>query len=606
MITKILTTFFLFSFLFTFSKQKDSVSVYNKISIISSEKNLTINDVVSKFNNNNFQKEKINRIYKKLGNKNWWFNIPIKKSNENYYLTLSSSYISYGKLYLNDSDSITPLHQISYFKEFPYKFFFYRHPTWVIPANSFRDTEALLNIKNGGSRTRLEFHLETNNQFLKRTQLEYIQFGLFLAFLTSMIIILLYFSILKKEYSVLFYAVYILCMIIEFLAGKGLGIQFIWSDFPFVAKNIRSLSQTIAVFCMGYFYVKFYTFSKKEIISKNIFRWGTYVTIPLIILYIYKYLIGGMMYLYIYVWIILKIIILIWLINHIYLVRKKRIPSYLVFAFALPIISLIVSQGINPKNTDGYSWIYGTANIFYIALVIEILCFTRYIFSSVIKSQKQYTQLKKISDELKYNFQNKTIEIQQNERNKLLSNVHDSFGGYLEALKLRLLHKSEGTPEKIQEILDSFYDEYRYLLNSLYSPKINSENFTDNLIEFIDKINEVSNNIIKHSFSFNNTEISQHKCVHLYRIISELITNAIKYSKATEIHVKMYQENRNNIILEVADNGIGFTISNTKSDSYGLKSIKNRIKEMKGTLDINSTNNKGSSFIIKIPKNEES
>ena len=80
-----------------------------------------------------------------------------------------------------------------------------------------------------------------------------------------------------------------------------------------------------------------------------------------------------------------------------------------------------------------------------------------------------------------------------------------------EALKLRLLHKSEGTPEKIQEILDSFYNEYRYLLNSLYSPKINSENFTDNLIEFINKINEVSNNIIKHSLSFNNTEISQYK-----------------------------------------------------------------------------------------------
>lgn len=603
MITKLLTTTLLFFFLFTFSQQKDSISIYNKIEVVSSKKELTIHEVVSNFKNNNFRKEKINHIYKKLGNKNWWFNIPVKKSNEDYYLTLSSSYISYGKLYLNNSDSITALHQISYFKEFPYKFFFYRHPTWVIPANSFKNTEAVLNIKNGGSRTRLEFHLETKNQFLKRTQLEYIQFGLFLAFLTSMIIILLYFSILKKEYSVLFYAVYILCMIIEFLAGKGLGIQFIWSDYSFVTKNIRSLSQTIAVFCMGYFYMKFYTFSKREVLSKNIFKWGTYLTIPLIILYIYKYFAGGMMNLYIYVWVILKIIILIWFINHIYLVRKKRIPSYLIFAFALPIISLILSQGINPKNTDSNWWIYGTANIFYIALVIEILCFTRYIFSSVIKSQKKYTQLKKISDELKYNFQNKTIEIQQNERNKLLSNVHDSFGGYLEALKLRLLQKSENTPEKVQEILDSFYNEYRYLLNSLYSPKINSENFIDNLIEFCDKINKVSNNVIKPHFSFKNTEISQHKCVHLYRILSELITNAIKYSKATEIHVSLYQ--KNNIILEVIDNGIGFNINNEKLNSYGLKNIKARIEEMKGTLEINSTKNHGSSFVIKIPKNEE-
>lgn len=600
---KLLYTLFLLSYLCSFSQLKRS-ELYNNLSYYKTQdNNLLPEDVFKKLKTGEFKKEKDFKIYKKLGNNTWWFHLPITKSNDNYlYLTHSYPYLAYGKVFHKNSTGIDSLHRVSYIKNFPFKYVFYRHPTWKIPAKE--NCDILLKLKNGGSRTRLEFHLETENEYLKRVQNEYLVFGFFIAILTSLIIILLYFSILKKEYSVIFYVVYIFLMLIEFLAGKGLGIQYLWHDSNFLTTSIRSFSQTLGVFFMGLFYLNFYKLKSNDNKYKLPFKIGILATIPLILIYVYKAFFGGLGNYYLYVWIILKLIAIAWLINHLILAKNKKIPHYLMIAFILPIISIVISQNINPSANSYNFWFYGGINFYYVALIAEILIFTRFIFSSVIEDQKKYVELKKASDELQYNFQNKALEIQQNERNKLLSNVHDSFGGYLEALKLRLLQKSENTPEKIQEILDGFYKEYRYLLNDLYSPKINSENFIENLIEFCGKINQLSNNIIKHNFSIKDTQLTQEKCVHLYRIVSELTTNAIKYSEASEININLSQDNENNIILSVKDNGIGFDKTQIKNNSYGLNNIKDRAKQINATVDISSEINHGTNVTVYIPKDE--
>ncbi len=418
-----------------------------------------------------------------------------------------------------------------------------------------------------------------------------------------MTLILVFFAVLKKEYAVLFYAAYIVTVFFEFLAGKGLGVQYIWSDSVFFINNIRSFSQTIGVFCIGFFYVKFYKLNKNQKIPKGIFEWGAYLTIPLILLYVYKFFFGGLITLYLYVWTILKIIAFIWVLNHIYLTIKKQLPIYLVIAFILPILAVINGQIMNPEVHDIVAIKYSGPNVYYLALSLEILLFTRYIFGTVIDTQRSYFKLKKVSDELKYNFQNKTLEVQQQERNKLVNNVHDTFGGYLEALKLRLLQKNENTPEKVQEILDAFYKDYRYLLNSLYAPKINSENFITSLVEFCEKLDKLTSQKITHNFNLNGIDLQQEKCVHIYRIISELTTNAIKYSKSSKINISILQQKSRKVLIEVKDNGIGFNTNKISNAGFGINSVKERIMQLKGTLNITSNKN-GSIFIIEIPIND--
>ncbi|GAB7256632.1 ATP-binding protein [Polaribacter sp. OB-PA-B3] len=598
--------FFIFFYSFI-SAQEISKSVYDDLKYFDTkEQNLSILEIINKYESGKFQKEENQKIYKILNGKTYWYHFTIDNDSnkliENYF-TIANSYLDFGKVYLKKGEKIDTLSSASYNEFFPHKNIFYRNPVWKIETDSVYKTEVFLKIKNSNGRTRLAFYLENENDFLKRVQSEYFYFGLFIAFLISMTLILVFFAVLKKEYAVLFYAAYIVTVFFEFLAGKGLGVQYIWSDSVFFINNIRSFSQTIGVFCIGFFYVKFYKLNKNQKIPKGIFEWGAYLTIPLILLYVYKFFFGGLITLYLYVWTILKIIAFIWVLNHIYLTIKKQLPIYLVIAFILPILAVINGQIMNPEVHDIVAIKYSGPNVYYLALSLEILLFTRYIFGTVIDTQRSYFKLKKVSDELKYNFQNKTLEVQQQERNKLVNNVHDTFGGYLEALKLRLLQKNENTPEKVQEILDAFYKDYRYLLNSLYAPKINSENFITSLVEFCEKLDKLTSQKITHNFNLNGIDLQQEKCVHIYRIISELTTNAIKYSKSSKINISILQQKNRKVLIEVKDNGIGFNTNKISNAGFGINSVKERVLQLKGTLNITSNKN-GSIFIIEIPIND--
>ena len=58
------------------------------------------------------------------------------------------------------------------------------------------------------------------------------------------------------------------------------------------------------------------------------------------------------------------------------------------------------------------------------------------------------------------------------------------------------------------------------------------------------------------------------------------------------------------VIISIKDNGIGFDFSEKYNDfkSLGLKTIKERVKFLKGTLKIDSVKGEGTTFTIHFPK----
>ena len=89
----------------------------------------------------------------------------------------------------------------------------------------------------------------------------------------------------------------------------------------------------------------------------------------------------------------------------------------------------------------------------------------------------------------------------------------------------------------------------------------------------------------------------------IYRIIMELTNNIIKHSQANEATVQLvYHETHLSISAE--DNGIGILPS--ISDGIGLKNIRNRIRYLNGTFNIDSGLN-GTTIMMQIPykKNHE-
>jgi len=100
-------------------------------------------------------------------------------------------------------------------------------------------------------------------------------------------------------------------------------------------------------------------------------------------------------------------------------------------------------------------------------------------------------------------------------------------------------------------------------------------------------------------------------------ILSNVIYNAIKYSpENTEINLEISKK-ANNLVIKVADSGIGIPAKdqkfifnryyraenalNIQGTGIGLNIVKEHLKNLGGTIHFKSTENKGSAFFVELP-----
>lgn len=584
--------------------EQESNDFYKKVSFLNQQNDsLTINDVVKLYEKGDFNVPMEDKVFYDLkGKEATWISFKIPSSNVGHNLSIWNPFLEFSKLYTLNSNNITSFRSFSLYKKDEPKWN-YRFPSWKIEKSS-KETIVFIKVKDTKNKSCLKLLLQDEKAYNSFIAQDFSVIAGQVSFLLIIILIVVLLFLNQKRVNILWYGAYVFILTIEFLVHKGLDLQLGLTISPLFHSSKRVLLQNLGLTFALLFFIKFYKFNNDTKRIKKIFISIFFISLSFNIILITQYYLDSEIITKTFMWTVLRICALIVLVLHLILVSKKVLPAYLGLGFTLPIIVFFGYAFSNPKQNLSMVSNFLIDNSFQLAITVEVILILLFIIKRLVKSEFLAINLKNENLELRNSFQNSIAEVEQKERNKLLSNVHDSFGGYLETLKLRLLSKSENTPEKVQEVLDAFYKEYRYLLNSLYSPKINSENFAENLIEFFEKLNQLTNNTIKHHFSIENTQLPPENCVHLYRIISELTTNAIKYSKASEIYVKITKTSNNLIILDVSDNGIGFDIESVNHNSYGLKNIKTRVNAMKGKIEIKSVKNQGTHIVISIPYNE--
>ena len=207
--------------------------------------------------------------------------------------------------------------------------------------------------------------------------------------------------------------------------------------------------------------------------------------------------------------------------------------------------------------------------------------------------------------------QEKVEEVRQLEKVKIGQELHDSILGKLFGTRMSLdVLNSSQTPEDIQkrtdyiEHLKAIEQEIREISHDLNSEKTAVfNNFVLMVSNFIENQKEVHNTIInfKQDKNIDWNSVDNITKINLYRVMQETFQNINKYAKATKVEIDFKLKNYF-IELKIRDNGVGFDVKKKKK-GIGIQNMMNRMKTLKGSMQIDSKPEIGTSILFQVPKN---
>ncbi len=194
----------------------------------------------------------------------------------------------------------------------------------------------------------------------------------------------------------------------------------------------------------------------------------------------------------------------------------------------------------------------------------------------------------------------------ENERRRLARELHDGVGPYLTSLKHYIENNVENESKKteMKKIVDETISEVRSMSNALMPASIDDFGIGVTLTNYIENLNRSISISIEYEdlTKQENSNITDHQAINLFRISQELLNNSLKHSKAKNIRITL-SEFDEFISLFYFDDGIGFDISTVRLGS-GITNIKERVDICNGKITINSLPG-NTTFEIELPVDYE-
>ena len=240
---------------------------------------------------------------------------------------------------------------------------------------------------------------------------------------------------------------------------------------------------------------------------------------------------------------------------------------------------------------------------FYTALLILALLISviiAYFIITIIRYHRRYIRLQKerILAE---------ITIQEKERKRIATDLHDGLGPILSSVKLNInsIEIASETDkviiDKAGKHIDEIISSMRQISYNLLPNTLERKGLLEALKEFTSLINgkkvlQIDLQVLK------NFPIPKEKEIHIFRMIQEIVHNTVKHARAKHLKIGLGQEDGFLLIL-AKDDGKGFDIAKAKEESsgLGLKSLESRTEILNGQLIIESKPAHGTEHFIKIP-----
>jgi PAS domain S-box-containing protein len=201
------------------------------------------------------------------------------------------------------------------------------------------------------------------------------------------------------------------------------------------------------------------------------------------------------------------------------------------------------------------------------------------------------------------------LSIQEEERRRLARELHDDLTQRLaivaiEVGKLRIesscSNEANSALGEIQEKLIKVSEDINSISRQLHPSIIEDLGLEDALKSEINKFSQREDIPVIFESNLSSIDFSREKAICLFRITQESLRNIMKHSDADKVIIQLVSKN-GSLILKIKDNGKGFDPDLVKKmPGLGLKSMRERIRLVNGTISFNTQLDKGTEVVAEI------
>ncbi len=224
----------------------------------------------------------------------------------------------------------------------------------------------------------------------------------------------------------------------------------------------------------------------------------------------------------------------------------------------------------------------------------------------VSRNRRVFREIARLSED-RQQLAGRLITVQEDLFESVARELHDEFGQALTAagaMLTRLERRAGVGSGEIREIRAVTHDALEGVrrLSQRLHPNVLDDYGLEGAIEWHTKQlrDQTGLDIHYHSPAEPLAPIDRERAIHIYRIVQEALSNVVKHSRANAVVVR-FAADRDHLLLEIEDNGAGFSSDAGAARGLGLVAMRERARLIHGALTIEQPPSGGTVVRVEAP-----
>lgn len=226
------------------------------------------------------------------------------------------------------------------------------------------------------------------------------------------------------------------------------------------------------------------------------------------------------------------------------------------------------------------------------------------------KKKKHVEEKETMEAEFKTELIKTKMEVQEETRQTLAADLHNNIGQLLSLTSMTLasvnIDNNSKAEQKIiaaKELVERSIKDLRQLSKLLHGEQLMQQGLPKAIEQEVNWLQKGGYYTVHYFNNINeSTSINKDKALFLYRLLQEAINNIVKHAEATVINITL-ELITDKLCLTIADNGKGFSTSDTDVTQHGLglHNMQRRITLLNGSVKVTSDIGIGTTVSLIVP-----